>query len=526
MPKTPWPDGHELKLNRDSSYNGDTSSTWNSELGDKVGKYYKLDDTNVDDFKTSSYSYKVTREMDDHQELQVVGISATGILMSGGYASWIIPRTNGTRSLDSTTGIQNDSLIGIIASTYTKDTDEFAVLKHKLAKDDSKNRRADDKKNIISNTYETIFAAAHGDQDYAYKYAKKSGGDYTPPEGRDMCPGNPKYWGFKANPDGNPSEIRCAYEWTKGNMNALAASTQNPGQGPDDPTNTYDQIDQILKTYCLKDDNYRIDDLGGTGDKLSCKDIVGDAGLLTDFCRSAGEDGKYNVVKYPNLCSFENLEEKPGLVKNYRNTWKKVCEAARMYERACDLFWATESTLASRPGDNPGITDPCSGPESERPPVCGVTQGIIDRLNEAFEQVNFNVTGINRAEERRLCYDGAGSTGSSAIYDWKKVTKKPELCTTQIQVCNSPINLNGVVNSVVNAAQSCTQNSGGGGGGGDPEIVEGDDPTEAARSPSDQPAPAPTPPPEEKSFVQRWWWVLLLVVVLVMMMVMGIVVVV
>ena len=546
MPETRWPSRHRFVLVKHRNHG--VGKTWSYRKDGVLGRFYHLRDTDVDDYEASGYINTTDGStMDDGlTKIQVLGVMSDNIPVLFDFHNdyhWVEGDDNNI--------IWNDSLWGVIANTYPDgDHSSKPMIRHFLYHNGPRNPT-----NAVTVNYDDLRKAASGNREHNYKYRTKSGNIYDKPSDRNMCPGTPQ-WGFKANTHNYRSEIRCRYDITdRGQMNALAASLKK--YGPDDRTNTSDQIKPILEKFCLRDDNYEIDDLGGLGDTISCKEIVGDVGLLSYFCRSTsggGVDGIYNAVKYSDLCSYGNLNNHND--GNYRNVWRYVCEGVNATKKrcetttpntnwgkrvceenslynvpACDLFWATESTLAAKPVDNPGIEDPCSGPEANRPQVCNATQGIIDSLNEAFEQVNFNVTGISRAEERRLCYDGSGR-GANSVYDWEKVTKNDELCTTQIQVCNNPIDLNGVVNSVVNAAQTCTQNSGGGGGGGgggdsgDPEIIEGSDPTETARSPSDQPAPAPTPEPEEKSFVQRWWWMLLLVVVLVMMMVMGIVVVV
>ena len=546
MPETPWPSGHKFRLAERS----DGGGAWIYASGGKLGKFYHLDNTKLGDYKASAYINTTNGSTMDNgfTKLQVLGVmSSDSIPVLFDFHDdyhWVEGDDNNI--------IWNDSLWGVIANTYP-DGDQFdkPMIRHYLYHNGPRNPT-----NAVTVNYDDLRKAASGNREYNYKYRTKSGNIYDKPSDRNMCPGTPQ-WGFKANTHNYLSEIRCRYDLTdRGQMNALAASLKK--YGPDDQTNTSEQIKPILEKFCLRGDNYEIDDLGGLGDTISCKEIVGDVGLLSNFCRytsGAGADGIYNAVKYSDLCSYENLQSNSD--GNYRNVWKSVCKGVnankkmcetttpninwgkRMCEEnslynvpACDLFWATESTLAARPGDNPGIEDPCSPelPEANRPPACNNTQGVVDRIDEAFASGNVNVSGgISSGAERRLCYDGSGR-GANAVYDWKKVTKEPDLCTTQIQICNNPLSVSGAVASNFNQTVICTQNSGGGGGGGggggDPEIIEGSDPTETARSPSDQPAPAPTPEPEEKSFVQRWWWVLLLVVVLVMMMVMGIVVVV
>ena len=514
MPETPWPEGRVFKLA--SAYDGGGSiSTWSSEAGDKLGKFYDLDDYNVNDYKASSWINIGTNPPD--KVLQVLGVMKTERTKYEPIRfprAW--PKSDGTWWNLEDWEIWDNRVWGVIANTYPYKDDKTISLQ--LNKDTVY-------RNAINVDWDDVKHGARSEKNHPYKYLTKSGNIYTKPSTRTMCPGNP-VWGFKANKGSIPSEIRCRYDWTEGDMNALAASIQNLGQGADDQTDVYDQIMGILKTYCSRGDNMT-KSLGATGSKLSCKDIVGDVGLLSNFCRSSdsNQDGTftYNVMKHPDLCSYDNLEtDSDG---NYRAVWKNVCEKPSMYDAdPCRLFWATESTMAAKPEDNPGIEDPCAPGNSLN--VCNATQGVIDNIDEAVRDSNIK-SSVSGAQ-RRLCYGGSGR-GSNRKYEWEKVIKDPGLCNTQIQICNQSLGVSGAVKSDFDQSIVCIQSGESIGSGDDIDIKNQREATETPTVPApsgtaDSASPAPDEP-KKKSFVARYWWVILLIIVLVMMMILGIVIV-
>ena len=517
MPETPWPSGYEFQLSEHSGGRG-KKTTWNRGEGSKVGKFYDLKNHSVGSKKATAFRNTARDTIDNG----LTGFQVLGVMKSNSSDSMPVVFNNETDSwtplsADQYNTIHNDSVWGVIATTYPAEpTDTKPMIKHLLHRDWKFN-------NAASINFEDLRKAAEGNRTHKYKYLTKSGSIYDKPPGRDMCPGNPE-WGFKAWTFW-PSEIRCRYDITdQGQMNAIAASIQNDGQGSDDQTTGYEQIYSILKKYCLRGDNYS-KDVGGTGNKLSCKHIVGDVGLLTNFCKSLSSDGEYNVIKNSGLCTYDNLESNSD--GNYRDVWKEVCEKPSMRnEDECKLFWATESTLASNPEDNPGITDPCSGPEANRPPVCNATQGIVDNINEAFASGKVTVSGgITSGENRRLCYSGSGRKDSLAKYDWKNVSKDPTLCDTKIQICNTELVVGGSVNSNFDQKVLCIQSDGD--DNGDPDIRNNKKPsgTGSANKSDDKGDDKGDDDDDDKSFLQKYWWILLIVVVIVMMMFLGITVV-
>lgn len=523
MPETPWPSGHEFQLS-EHSVGGGKISTWNSGNA-KVGKLYNLNDFEIKTAKATAFRNTGDGTIDNGLNgFQVLGVIWFDLFLNWNFDYKVVHFNNNTNSwtnleADESNKIKNDRLMEVIATTYPRETDTQRIITYKLKPDWNEN-------NTVSVNYLDLVNAVKGDRTRKYKYLAKSGNVYDKPDNRDMCPGNPQ-WGFKANRSGNPSEIRCGYDITdrgSGQMDALAASIQNPGQGSDDQTSGYDQIYSILRKFCLRGDNYSINDLGGTGNKTSCKDIVGDVGLLTNFCKSTSSDGQYNVIKNSDLCSYDNLETNTD--GNYRNVWKEVCEKPSMYRSdECRLFWATESTLASKPEDNPGIQDPCSKPEDSRPPVCNATQGVVDKIDEAFASGNVNVSGgVTSGANRRLCYSGSGRTGTGDKYDWKKVTKNESLCDTKIQICNTNLNVSGAIDSNFDQKVLCKQDTDDDDDDGDPEIIDNKE-TEDDGSEDKSDDKSDDKDDDDKSFLQKYWWILLIAAVIVMMMLLGIVVV-
>lgn len=543
MPETPWPSGYEFQLSEHNNGGGDVS-TWNRVNGAKVGKFYDLDEgggasasflriygggSGLRGEQPTAFRNTAGETIDSGLN----GFQVLGVMKSSSSDYMPVVFNNQTNSwtrldADEYNKIHNDSVWGVIATTYPYGTiDTNPMIKYTLYSDWSF-------KNTASVNFEDLKKAAEGNRTHKYKYLTKTGSIYDKPLNRNMCPGDPQ-WGFWARRYGVPSEIRCRYDITnRAQMDALAASIQNPGQGSDDPTSGYAQINSILRKFCLRGDNYSINDLGGTGNKLSCKDIVGDVGLLTNFCKSTSSDGQYNVIKNSDLCSYENLETNND--GNYRNVWKEVCEKPSMYNGddsdKCRLFWATESTLASKPEDNPGIPDPCSKPKDSQPPVCDATQRVVDKIDEAFASGNVNFAGgISSGANRRLCYSGSGRTGTADKYQWEKVLGDSELCNTKIQICNTELKVSGAIDSDFEQKVLCKQDTGDDDDDddGDPEIInnketeDGGSDDKGANKSDDKDDKDDKDDDDDKTFLQKYWWILLIVVVIVMMMLLGIV---
>ena len=526
MPEYDWPEGHYLQLRTDPG--GGTTSSWRNSIGSKFGKYYDLDDTEVKRHRVSSVFNYVGESNDTRYT--VLGV-AQKKWKSGGVL-WGIGDTTkygeqkpvilpvGYIDLQfNEYSLKNDELIGIIGSRHPLLKSGIPQLKVNL----SQTSRTDDS---IRVKLEDFLEAAKGNLNHRYDYATKNN-----PRGvinRDLsaCPGDPYIYGFRPVWGDNNSAIICNYEWTEKDMKSLYKRAED--LGINDETDNYDQIQGILNDFCSVPANATIDLKDGNV-KHQCWQYMNDVDLLKDYCKEQKiTTKKYNAITDYKTCSAVNLGP-----TQYRETWKSICEDPDMYNSAeCRLFWATESSLAARPKDNPDISDPCK--RSNPPDVCGETQKIVDVIDEHLKDPNVNISGISNGSEKRLCYDGSGRTGTANDYDWAAVYGDDGICKTNIQVCNLSVVAEGAVESDFTQNMVCTQNDTDD-DNGNPDIrnqrkTEADDDDDESDdkgdNKSDDKGDKKDDNDDDKSFLQKYWWILLIAAVLVMMMLLGIVVVV